>query len=909
MKRIIALSIAFLMIFSFFVVFMGSTPSGNSEGPAALPMGTSSYHGSIVIAPNGSIITSVSGAPITHTGDSYTLTGNVVGTLLIERNSTNFNGGGFEIYNSSSSSNSAAVLGIIGSHNVVVDNLIVNASGTSIGSSIGALFYNTSNDNINGLNISGYAMGIMVLNETTDLNISNTSVAPSYSNGFLFSGIGIGFSFSIFFGGTNSPMNTTSNIVLYRDNITAFDHGAAIMSSSNDTKLEYSTIKAYNLTSDAVDLGGNGSEAVGNMFDVTNSLALQIKSPFNYSLSGLKVIGNTVNDKPNSTSAYSNPVISTNGTAVISKNSLKINMEGSTFVEGILFSGPSANVSENSINFYNGGSGSTSVGIAQNTSTAQITDNHITGSSSGSYLGVVSWFLSGNISNTYVVGNVIKLNASSGIGGILFQNGMNFNNSYIMNNYIQLNGSSSHGSEGILLVGTNDTVSGNHILLMNGSGDVGLFFEIGSMFSKLDNYTVLNHNSITLVNTSYSQAIFSTSISGSTIHNIQVDKNQISINSTGQYMGISIDHLNNTDLLGNLIKTSSSTESGPYLIIAKYSNNLTIASNTLVGVNSGNLAAIQFESVSHVGVENNSITNAPYGTSISTGNNITLDGNYYSNTSTDALDFLNADNVTVYHNDFMNYTSISSGGHNIRFNLSYPIGGNYWGTLAGHFTDKKSGPGQNQAGPDGINDSSYSPAPGVVDYYPLVHKWVRPQVVFYAPGGINGTTWKVTFNGLTKQSSNDTIAFTIVNGTFQNYSYHYYNSTLYYTNNLSGSISYNGSGLSVNVPYLHYSYIKGDVNITNFTVYVNGKQVTVDNGKFNLTVTEGSYDVKIVATGYATFNHTYNVTAGETLLVNPTMSKITHGSNPMLWEYIAAIVAVIAVAGGTILYLRGRGKT
>ncbi len=127
---------------------------------------------------------------------------------------------------------------------------------------------------------------------------------------------------------------------------------------------------------------------------------------------------------------------------------------------------------------------------------------------------------------------------------------------------------------------------------------------------------------------------------------------------------------------------------------------------------------------------------------------------------------------------------------------------------------------------------------------------------------------------------------------------------MYYTNSSNGTFSYAGNSSTINVPYLHYSYIIGHLNLTNFTVQVNGKLLTVSNGSFNLTVTAGSYDVVISSTGYATFNNTYNVTPGEVLNVSPVLG-INHPRPPLLpgWAYIAGIVAVIAVAGGIAVYI------
>jgi len=112
----------------------------------------------------------------------------------------------------------------------------------------------------------------------------------------------------------------------------------------------------------------------------------------------------------------------------------------------------------------------------------------------------------------------------------------------------------------------------------------------------------------------------------------------------------------------------------------------------------------------------------------------------------------------------------------------------------------------------------------------------------------------------------------------------------------------------VNVPYLHYSYITGDLNVSNFTVYVNGKLVSVNDGKFNLTVTAGQYNVEITSSGYATFSHTYNLTPGVTLHIRVALEKTPPNNSRLILEYVVAIIAVLAVGGGIAVYLRGKKK-
>lgn len=80
---------------------------------------------------------------------------------------------------------------------------------------------------------------------------------------------------------------------------------------------------------------------------------------------------------------------------------------------------------------------------------------------------------------------------------------------------------------------------------------------------------------------------------------------------------------------------------------------------------------------------------------------------------------------TVYHNNFQSSEAVSYMNTNVRWNESYPTGGNYWSDYAG--TDEQRGPSQNVAGPDGIGDTSYSIYLGAEDHYPLMRRVNAPN--------------------------------------------------------------------------------------------------------------------------------------------------------------------------------------
>ena len=917
MKKTIAFSIAILMIFSIFVVFLGYAPHDTQSGYASMPMVASSYHGNITIEPNGNIVASSPGAPISHTSGSnvYTFTGNINGTLNVERSSAQIEGAGYSLYNSTSSS--LFVLNISNVNSVTINDLSVNASGT-LPSSFGVFLYNTTGDNLENMSISATITGIFVSNMTSYVNITGSMVSGISNNGFLFAGIALGAYLPGAFGYPQMT-NSTSHISLISDTLVARNTGPALLEVSNNTILKSTVIDASNFTysESAVMMGGSNLVVADNTFNLYNASAINITGPYNRHLSGLDITGNTILDTLGSD--VTTPIVYANGISTISKNSMQINAAGIKTVVGILTNGRMANVSNNYINITNG---SNSYGdqynfISLNSTSIHVVNNVVLGDSDSYFIGIstITHLPLFYLNNSVISNNTISLNTQVGGIGIDLNAVYTPNNLIIADNTIHIynllwtgSDAGSGNSFGIESSGSNQTLTGNKITLSGGAANFGIYFSIGGYPTGHGSNITESHNQISISDKQYATGLILNNAFGNTYsRDIQVQYNSIELFTPNSYTGISITNLNYTSVIDNMINSPNVTSSSSNLVFAQDSNNITIVSNTLFGPSSGKgtITAISMTHVSYSLIGNNTVYNTTYGTSLSASDNFTIYGNYFTNTSQDALGFNTVENATIYHNDFLNYTGISMTGiKNIRFNLSYPIGGNYWSNLSGHSVDQKSGSGQNIAGSDGINDTPFSPSKGVTDYYPLVSKWVRPQAVFHAPDGINGTTWKVTFNGVTKTTTGNTISFNITNGAYEKYSYTYYNSTLYYTNSSNGTFSYAGNSSTINVPYLHYSYIIGHLNLTNFTVQVNGKLLTVSNGSFNLTVTAGSYDVVISSTGYATFNNTYNVTPGEVLNVSPVLG-INHPRPPLLpgWAYIAGIVAVIAVAGGIAVYI------
>jgi parallel beta-helix repeat protein len=118
-------------------------------------------------------------------------------------------------------------------------------------------------------------------------------------------------------------------------------------------------------------------------------------------------------------------------------------------------------------------------------------------------------------------------------------------------------------------------------------------------------------------------------------------------------------------------------------------------------------------------VFNNIITSNSIGLDVESSGNVVCANMMTENQV--AISIKNSDNNKFFHNDFVSndvQLVIAASTGNV-WDDGYPSGGNYWSGHTG--PDMFSGPNQDQAGSDGIVDTSYTIATGSVDRYPLAH--------------------------------------------------------------------------------------------------------------------------------------------------------------------------------------------
>jgi len=118
-------------------------------------------------------------------------------------------------------------------------------------------------------------------------------------------------------------------------------------------------------------------------------------------------------------------------------------------------------------------------------------------------------------------------------------------------------------------------------------------------------------------------------------------------------------------------------------------------------------------------VFNNIITSNSIGLDVESSGNVVCANMMTENQV--AISIKNSNNNKFFHNDFVSndvQLVIAASTGNV-WDDGYPSGGNYWSDHTG--PDMFSGPNQDQAGSDGIVDTSYTIATGSVDRYPLAH--------------------------------------------------------------------------------------------------------------------------------------------------------------------------------------------
>ncbi len=897
-----------------FVIVSGSAIAGSgnampdNHSQIVFNSGTT-FNGNVTVFANGTV--SPSQADVTHNGDVFDLNSNINGTVRFFASNSILNGNGHSITDSMINS---TLLTLANNSGSTIENLRINSSSNG---TVGVQVFNTSRDSVSNITVSSSLFGFDVAQYVQNLNVSNSNFTLNSRNdnsSVVVTGVNAS---NLFSSGPPKGLPGTGNITYYSDNMVSLGVSPVFISLEN-----YVSVKDSNLTS-------KSNKSTLNTVILDNYTVFRGDNfLINEQDFGI-VFGFFFNPHPYAT--YGN---------VFADNSIKINssvtvgllsFDSSLFINGNSFMGTHYGVSPADVIFNEG----------NNTT---ISGNTFSKLDTGYY-----FQLGGN--NISITGNTINLTSSRSAYGI---SGLLTNSTISGNDIFETSNSSS--TQGISLSGNNINVLSNHLAL-NGSTDTAGISVYDGAHSSYSNYNNISDNIISITNSSGTgillgsgtQGVNYTTVSGNTVNvggkdpngifylgsNDTITENTININSSSSSTGIgsvnvyvtsSYDHITNNNIHSFLYSSgaqfgfyfgyglSYSVISGNQFIskssfgagIQSYvmSNHDSIYSNTFTFPSGSNHnSGLSLNDFFNSTLSNNSFYNTNITLDWNTANHVVVNGNYFYNQYT-AMSLINSDNLTFYQNDFVNFThtlSLSGKNTNISFNVSYPVGGNYWSNYTG--SDKYSGPDQNAPGSDGVGDTPYNVGYGLMDKYPLMKPWSRPAVTFTESGLSTGSSWSVLYNGKLYSSDQNSITFALHDSTYQVYKYGLQNVSGYYLNTSSAvNFSYSGTGTTYNIVYYHYAYLAGTVTPGQVTIKIGNSSYNITDGKFNFTLKAGSYTVEFVHSGYVTKTYQLTITAGEDK--NLTVS-LARPFSDLVYYVIGGIAAAVVVGvSATVIFRR-----
>lgn len=308
---------------------------------------------------------------------------------------------------------------------------------------------------------------------------------------------------------------------------------------------------------------------------------------------------------------------------------------------------------------------------------------------------------------------------------------------------------------------------------------------------------------------------------------VKISENNILFPSGSSQNGISLIFAQNDKVTENSILNGSD---GIHL---KYFCNSTVNDNYIYGgINSLEVGKNSYNFT----VEGNSIINSSTSIYIKCALFGQIQSNTISGSKNLAVNILDSRDIIFYHNNFINgntnnATIVSS--TSIIWNLSLPVGGNYWSNYT-------------SGGLNGIGTVPYDVSGSYYDYLPLTKAWSSYSITFSENGLPAGTTWMVKFGSTSGFSSSQILTFpqTAALDTIVNYSvpsiYGYVSSAS------SGSIKLTGQNLTIYVqfkPYLsNISFTESGKPVGSYwTISIDGSTLSTNSSFMNFSVSNGSY--------------------------------------------------------------------
>lgn len=274
--------------------------------------------------------------------------------------------------------------------------------------------------------------------------------------------------------------------------------------------------------------------------------------------------------------------------------------------------------------------------------------------------------------------------------------------------------------------------------------------------------------------------------------------------------------------------------------------------------------------------------------------------------------------VSVYHNNFVNYSqviqSVANGTvlHGLILDMGSTVGGNFWSNYSGPYSN-------------GLGTVAYSVGYDLADNHPLQNPWEDPVITFVATGLAPNTQWSVTVGSATYTTGGSSINVPVVNGAYGTIYYSVGGVAGYSPTASSGTVYFSGSSVTAFVNFVQVKYgvtfsttglpsnTSVSLKIGNATYSVSGSlTVNLPNGTYSYTVslpanfttseTTGTFTVdgSTVAVSIPFRTTGYTVTFKETGLSGSFTWTVT--VNGQTYNGTGSSISVPALQPGTYNY-------
>ncbi len=823
-NKFFILLIAVVMVISslgFIVSYSENGVSTHSQFQPLAPVG-GTHNGNATIYANGTVSNST---VIGQSGNSYFLQCNLNGTLRDLRSASAVSGNGFKI-------------NVTGADGLMVIN-ITTASFSDLNittnSNTGICIYNSSSVSINDSNVSSVCCAIyddysgslnlagdfltayygVYLHYTTGISANSshfvttegvyegTSTADNYFNNDTFD-----FTYAaLFLDGCNVNNLTLTNSVLIGHS-TGTTRGVELCDVIHNVKIENNVF--VNLTEALyanTDVGVNFMIQGNYFYNINTALYL-------FDLYNVLVSGNTFNH----TNSYS--------------------VEECFVVNSTIMS-----------NVFLGGSTSDAIYLDY-TANIYISGNEFNGTGYAMYI---------CDSNSFTVYNNLIYNSTT---GAVYVSSVATSNVNVSNNVIV-----NAGTDGISLSvdsGTNYVINNN--LIVNASYGVEVCCNVQNI--TIDNNTIYNISKCSIF-TDYDFGLTiswnhllgftgnpsSYGIYAEDSQNVVISHNVVAGNSTrGVSEAITTCYSSSVTVFDNSLSYAS------YPLYLGDTGNLTVFSNTATNGTDG-LYSVDNLHFSYYG---NTISN--FRTGLVSCDDIAgqIFGNTFYNSSSYASYLCCSTGVVLYHNNFITGNTTKtymSGNVKVFWNLSLPVGGNYWSAYNG-------------SGTNGIGTTPFDVNGTNMDYLPLTSMWSPYTVSFVETGLPAGMQWAVSLGSTMSSATMQTVTFSPSAAEHISVSYAVENVHGYTATPASGSVALNGSSQVISVAFTAVKYNTtftetGLPSGQSWSVTIGSQTVSSTTSSLVFSLANGTYNYTVAAvSGY------HSSVASGTIQVNGSTQSI-----------------------------------